>query len=228
MDKCTEELARCQSSLIELSKLLQSLEGLQRTQSAPNFTDMQPNCVDMSKKDKRMNRRWRTKSVCKDSKLQHQVPSLPASMSPTRLHSSNPNLCAEQVDIQTPVSRQIPDNMECGGDYIKLQENFCLIAQKVHSMLKSAFNTVAMEKEKIKTVLSDQEQSERSAQVITLRKSLSQALSQNAELKTRLGRIHSESVPSEQTISVNLITSPDEVASYVFYWIKSLFCCHCP
>uniref|UniRef100_A0A8K9Y5F0 Oxysterol-binding protein n=1 Tax=Oncorhynchus mykiss TaxID=8022 RepID=A0A8K9Y5F0_ONCMY len=35
------ELARCQSSLIELSKLLQSLEGLQRTQSAPNFTDMQ-------------------------------------------------------------------------------------------------------------------------------------------------------------------------------------------
>ncbi|XP_036815289.1 oxysterol-binding protein-related protein 6 isoform X1 [Oncorhynchus mykiss] len=181
MDKCTEELARCQSSLIELSKLLQSLEGLQRTQSAPNFTDM-------------------------------QVPSLPvsASMSPTRLHSSNPNLCAEQVDFQTPVSRQIPDNMECGGDYIKLQEDFCLIAQKVHSMLKSAFNTVAMEKEKIKSVLSDQEQSERSAQVITLRKSLSQALSQNAELKTRLGRIHSESVLSEQTISVNLITSPDE------------------
>ncbi|XP_031661333.1 oxysterol-binding protein-related protein 6 [Oncorhynchus kisutch] len=181
MDKCTEELARCQSSLIELSKLLQSLEGLQRTQSAPNFTDM-------------------------------QVPSLPvsASMSPTRLHSSNPNLCAEQVDFQTPVSRQIPDNMECGGDYIKLQEDFCLIAQKVHSMLKSAFNTVAMEKEKIKSVLSDQEQSERPAQVITLRKSLSQALSQNAELKTRLGRIHSESVLSEQTISVNLITSPDE------------------
>nr|XP_046173943.1 oxysterol-binding protein-related protein 6-like isoform X2 [Oncorhynchus gorbuscha] len=181
MDKCTEELARCQSSLIELSKLLQSLEGLQRTQSAPNFTDM-------------------------------QVPSLPvsASMSPTRLHSSNPNLCAEQVDFQTPVSRQIPDNMECGGDYIKLQEDFCLIAQKVHSMLKSAFNTVAMEKEKIKSVLSDQEESERPAQVITLRKSLSQALSQNAELKTRLGRIHSESVLSEQTISVNLITSPDE------------------
>ncbi|XP_055727478.1 oxysterol-binding protein-related protein 6-like isoform X1 [Salvelinus fontinalis] len=181
MDKCTEELARCQSSLIELSKLLQSLEGLQRTQSAPNFTDM-------------------------------QVPSLPVSgsMSPTRLHSSNPNLCAEQVDFQAPVSRQIPDNMECGGDYIKLQEDFCLIAQKVHSMLKSAFTTVAMEKEKIKSVLSDQEQSERSAQVITLRKSLSQALSQNAELKTRLGRIHSESVLSEQTISVNLITSPDE------------------
>ncbi|KAL2081622.1 hypothetical protein ACEWY4_023475 [Coilia grayii] len=41
MDKCAEELAHCQSSLIELSRLLQSLEILQRTQSAPNFTDMQ-------------------------------------------------------------------------------------------------------------------------------------------------------------------------------------------
>uniref|UniRef100_A0A674E7T9 Oxysterol-binding protein n=1 Tax=Salmo trutta TaxID=8032 RepID=A0A674E7T9_SALTR len=168
-------LARCQSSLIELSKLLQSLEILQRTQSAPNFTDI--NCVDMSKKDKRMNRRWRTKSVGKDAKLQLQVPSLPvsASMSPVRLHSSNPNLSAELVDIQNPASRLAPDNIECGGDYIKLQEDFCLVAQKVHSLLKSAFNTVAIEKEKIKTVLSDQDQSSgQSVQLITLRKSLSQ------------------------------------------------------
>lgn len=35
------ELARCQSNLTDLSRLLQSLEILQRTQSAPNFTDMQ-------------------------------------------------------------------------------------------------------------------------------------------------------------------------------------------
>uniref|UniRef100_A0A4W5P8D8 Oxysterol-binding protein n=1 Tax=Hucho hucho TaxID=62062 RepID=A0A4W5P8D8_9TELE len=130
-------LARCQSSLIELSKLLQSLEILQRTQSAPNFTDIVPHFPPPS-----------------------QVPSLPvsASMSPVRLHSSNPNLSAELVDIQTPASRLAPDNIECGGDYIKLQEDFCLIAQKVHSLLKSAFNTVAIEKEKIKTVLSDQDQ----------------------------------------------------------------------
>uniref|UniRef100_A0A8C8JRE9 Oxysterol-binding protein n=1 Tax=Oncorhynchus tshawytscha TaxID=74940 RepID=A0A8C8JRE9_ONCTS len=106
MDKCTEELARCQSSLIELSKLLQSLEGLQRTQSAPNFTDMQ--------------------------------------VTHTHTHT------------QSHTHRHGPHQVD------------------VHSMLKSAFNTVAMEKEKIKSVLSDQEQSERPAQVITLRKSLSQ------------------------------------------------------
>ncbi|XP_074515341.1 oxysterol-binding protein-related protein 6 isoform X8 [Sebastes fasciatus] len=166
MDKCAEELARCQSNLTELSRLLQSLEILQRTQSAPNFTDM-------------------------------QVP-LSASMSPVRLHSSNPNLCAELVDFQPPVSR-LTDNVECATDYIKLQEEFCTIAQKVHSLLKSSFNTVAIEKEKIKQILSDQEQSDQSAQINSLRKSLSQAgeqmgipLTQQASNESRLSM--SESV----------------------------------
>uniref|UniRef100_A0AAQ5YMX0 PH domain-containing protein n=1 Tax=Amphiprion ocellaris TaxID=80972 RepID=A0AAQ5YMX0_AMPOC len=138
-----------------------------------------------------------------------QVP-LSASMSPVRLHSSNPNLCAELVDFQPPVSR-LTDSVECASDYIKLQEEFCTIAQKVHSLLKSAFNTVAIEKEKIKQILSDQEQSDQSAQINSLRKSLSQALSQNAELRTRLNRIHSESVLTEQVVSVNIISTPDEM-----------------
>ncbi|XP_061696913.1 oxysterol-binding protein-related protein 6 isoform X3 [Syngnathoides biaculeatus] len=178
MDKCAEDLARCQSNLTELSGLLQSLEILQRTQSAPNFADM-------------------------------QVP-LSSSMSPVRLHSSNPNLCAEMGDFQAPVSR-LTDSVECTSDYIKLQEEFCTIAQKVHTLLKSAFNTVAIEKEKIKQILSDQDQSDHSAQINSLRKSLSQAVSQNAELRTRLNRIHSESVLSEQVVSVNIISTPDEV-----------------
>uniref|UniRef100_A0A671YAN1 Oxysterol-binding protein n=1 Tax=Sparus aurata TaxID=8175 RepID=A0A671YAN1_SPAAU len=205
------QLARCQSNLTELSRLLQSLEILQRTQSAPNFTEMQTNCVELSKKEKRLNRRWRTKSVGKDAKFQLQlidsgplwssslskVP-LSTSMSPIRLHSSNPNLCAELVDFQPPVSR-LTDSGECASDYIKLQEEFCTIAQKVHSLLKSAFNTVAIEKEKIKQILSDQEQSDQSAQINSLRKSLSQAgeqmgipLTQQASNESRLSM--SESV----------------------------------
>ncbi|CAL8369877.1 unnamed protein product [Arctogadus glacialis] len=203
------KLARCQSSLIELSKLLQSLEILQRTQSAPNFTDMQTNCVELSKKEKRLNRRWRTKSVGKDSKFQLQVP-LSSAIPPVRLHSSNPNLCAELVDFQVPPPPRHADCVEGAGDYIKLQEDFCTIAQKVHCLLRSAFNTVGIEKEKIKQILSDQEQSSQAAQINTLRKSLSQALSQNAELRTRLSRIHSESVLSEQVVSVNIIATPDE------------------
>lgn len=50
-------------------------------------------------------------------------------MSPMRLHASNPNLCAELVDYQTPVTR-LTDGIECASNYIKLQEDFCIIAQK--------------------------------------------------------------------------------------------------
>ncbi|CAH2305848.1 oxysterol-binding -related 6 isoform X8 [Pelobates cultripes] len=176
MDKCAEDLSQCQSNLIELSKLLHNLEILQRTQSAPNFIDM-------------------------------QVP-LSASMSPIRLHASNPNLYAD-VEFPNPPT-QVADALEFASDYTKLQEEFCLMAQKVHSLLKSAYNTIAIEKEKMKQMASEQDYSSHNAQIACLRQSLSQALNHNSELRTRLNRIHSESIISEQVVSVNIISSPNE------------------
>lgn len=49
-------------------------------------------------------------------------------MSPVRLHSSNPNLCAD-IEFQTPPTH-VSDPLESSTDYIKLQEEFCLMAQK--------------------------------------------------------------------------------------------------
>lgn len=50
-------------------------------------------------------------------------------MSQVRLHSSNPNLCVELADFKTPVTR-LTDSIDSASDYIKLQEDFCIIAQK--------------------------------------------------------------------------------------------------
>ncbi|XP_078250037.1 oxysterol-binding protein-related protein 6 isoform X7 [Pogona vitticeps] len=140
MDRCAEDLAHCQSNLVELSKILQNLEILQRTQSAPNFTDI-------------------------------QVP-FSSTMSPVRLHSSNPNLCAD-IEFQTPPSH-VSDPLESSTDYLKLQEEFCLMAQKVHSLLKSAFNSIAIEKEKLKQMVSEHDFTGHSTQITRLRQSLSQ------------------------------------------------------
>lgn len=49
-------------------------------------------------------------------------------MSPVRLHSSNPNLCAD-IEFQAPPSH-VADPLECSTEYMKLQEEFCLMAQK--------------------------------------------------------------------------------------------------
>uniref|UniRef100_A0A7N5ZSI8 Oxysterol-binding protein n=1 Tax=Anabas testudineus TaxID=64144 RepID=A0A7N5ZSI8_ANATE len=150
MDKCAEELARCQCNLTELSQLLQSLEILQRTQSAPNFIDMQVKHTHTHKQQ--------------------------------RAGGSNlVSVLFRGYFVQHIVGSE------------------CVLARYFHSLLKSAFNTVAIEKEKIKQILSDQEQSDQSAQISSLRKSLSQAgeqmgipLTQQASNESRLSM--SESV----------------------------------
>nr|KAF6337204.1 oxysterol binding protein like 6 [Myotis myotis] len=166
MDRCAEDLAHCQSNLVELSKLLQNLEILQRTQSAPNFTDMQEGPSVKSQFGSTRRRQRLAAAVATT------VP-FSATMSPVRLHSSNPNLCAD-IEFQTPPSH-LTDPLESSTDYTKLQEEFCLIAQKVHSLLKSAFNSIAIEKEKLKQMVSEQDHNKgHSTQMARLRQSLSQ------------------------------------------------------
>ncbi|EGW08601.1 Oxysterol-binding protein-related protein 6 [Cricetulus griseus] len=207
MDRCAEDLAHCQSNLVELSKLLQNLEILQRTQSAPNFTDMQEGPPAKGQFNTTRRRQRLAAAVATT------VP-FSATMSPVRLHSSNPNLCAD-IEFQTPPSH-LTDPLESSTDYTKLQEEFCLIAQKVHSLLKSAFNSIAIEKEKLKQMVSEQDHNKgHSTQMARLRQSLSQALNQNAELRSRLNRIHSESIICDQVVSVNIIPSPDEASEQI-------------
>ncbi|XP_040499361.1 oxysterol-binding protein-related protein 6 isoform X5 [Ursus maritimus] len=171
MDRCAEDLAHCQSNLVELSKLLQNLEILQRTQSAPNFTDMQEG---PSAKGQFSTTRRRQRLA---AAVATTVP-FSATMSPVRLHSSNPNLCAD-IEFQTPPSH-LTDPLESSTDYTKLQEEFCLIAQKVHSLLKSAFNSIAIEKEKLKQMVSEQDHNKgHSTQMARLRQSLSQVANES-------------------------------------------------
>ncbi|XP_036713602.1 oxysterol-binding protein-related protein 6 isoform X8 [Balaenoptera musculus] len=87
---------------------------------------------------------------------------------------------------------------------------------EVHSLLKSAFNSIAIEKEKLKQMVSEQDHNKgHSTQMARLRQSLSQALNQNAELRSRLNRIHSESIICDQVVSVNIIPSPDEAGEQI-------------
>ncbi|XP_039195299.1 oxysterol-binding protein-related protein 6 isoform X4 [Crotalus tigris] len=206
MDKCAEDLAHCQSNLVKLSKILQNLEILQRTQSAPSFTDMQEGTA-LKGQFGTARRRQRLAAAVATT-----VP-FSTTMSPVRLHSSNPNLCAD-IEFQTPPTH-VADPLENSTDYLKLQEEFCLMAQKVHSLLKSAFNSIAIEKEKLKQMVSDHDFAGRNTQMIRLRQSLSQALNQNAELRSRLNRIHSESILCDQVVSVNIIPSPDETGEQI-------------
>uniref|UniRef100_A0A8C7XTW0 Oxysterol-binding protein n=1 Tax=Oryzias sinensis TaxID=183150 RepID=A0A8C7XTW0_9TELE len=146
------ELEECESYLLELNLLLKSMEVMHRTYSAPAITSLQASAYDNPKKEKRP-KRWRSKNNGKDTKATLQVFFLYylvtysyiciSSQSP-RLHASNPNLsttssqeiCSESPDSPTDVSR--------------LQEDFCRLANNIHTTLKSAHSSLTAERDRLK------------------------------------------------------------------------------
>uniref|UniRef100_A0A287CX94 Oxysterol-binding protein-related protein 3 n=1 Tax=Ictidomys tridecemlineatus TaxID=43179 RepID=A0A287CX94_ICTTR len=157
MEKCSKDLAHCHTYLVEMSQLLQSMDVLHRTYSAPAINAI-------------------------------QVPK-PFS-GPVRLHSSNPNLST----LDFGEDKNYSDGSETSSEFSKMQEDLCHVAHKVYFALRSAFNTISTEREKLKQLMDQDATSSPSAQVIGLKHALSSALAQNTDLKERLRRIHAESL----------------------------------
>ncbi|KAI3360959.1 hypothetical protein L3Q82_013169 [Scortum barcoo] len=123
MDKCSKDLSVCEAYLLELSHLLQSMEVLHRTYSAPSIQALQASPFDSPKKEKRLPRKWRTKNYNKDVKTTLQVPSCISSSS-IRLHASNPNLSTAALGND----KVDPESLDSPFDVAKLQEDFCRVA----------------------------------------------------------------------------------------------------
>ncbi|XP_077915506.1 oxysterol-binding protein-related protein 3 isoform X5 [Halichoerus grypus] len=188
MEKCSKDLAHCHAYLVEMSHLLQSMDVLHRTYSAPAINAIQGGAFESPKKEKRSHRRWRSRAIGKDAKGTLQVPK-PFS-GPIRLHSSNPNLST----LDFGEEKNYSDGSETSSEFSKMQEDLCHIAHKVYFTLRSAFNTISTEREKLKELMEQDVSSSPSAQVIGLKHALSSALAQNTDLKERLRRIHAESL----------------------------------
>ncbi|XP_043822825.1 oxysterol-binding protein-related protein 3 isoform X1 [Dromiciops gliroides] len=188
MEKCSKDLAHCHTYLVEMSQLLQSMEVLHRTYSAPAINALQGGTFESPKKEKRPQRRWRARAISKEAKGMLQVPK-PYSGS-VRLHASNPNLST----LDYGEDKNYSDGSETSSEFSKMQEDLCHIAHKVYFTLKSAFNTISNEREKLKQMMEHESSPSPSAQIVGLKRALSSALAQNTDLKDRLRRIHAESL----------------------------------
>ncbi|KAF7669454.1 hypothetical protein LDENG_00186460 [Lucifuga dentata] len=195
MDKCSKDLSVCEAYLLELCHLLQSMEVLHRTYSAPSIQALQASTFDSPKKEKRLPRKWRSKHYNKDVKTTLQVPSCVSSGS-IRLHASNPNLstaalCNDKTD---------PESLDSHFDVAKLQEDFCRVATNFHTTMKSALSSLTSERERLKQHLGHETCPPTSPQVVSLKNALDVALAQNSELRDRLCKIHAESHIVEPTL----------------------------
>ncbi|XP_005087236.1 oxysterol-binding protein-related protein 3 isoform X1 [Mesocricetus auratus] len=188
MEKCSKDLAHCHAYLLEMSQLLQSMDVLHRTYSAPAINAVQGGAFESPKKEKRSHKRWRSRAIGKDAKGTLQVPK-PFS-GPVRLHSSNPNLSTLDLGEEKCYS----DGSEASSEFSKMQEDLCHVAHKVYFALRSAFNSISAEREKMKQLMELDISSTPSAQVVGLKHALSSALAQNTDLKERLRRIHAETL----------------------------------
>uniref|UniRef100_A0A8C7LFC4 Oxysterol-binding protein n=1 Tax=Oncorhynchus kisutch TaxID=8019 RepID=A0A8C7LFC4_ONCKI len=114
MNKCSKDMSVCESYLLELNHLLQSMEVIHRTYSAPaiNALLQVTYCVYIS--------------VCLlPVPVPSQVPSCISSGS-VRLHASNPNLST--AALGTAKAYPEPPYMDSPIDVAKLQEDFCRVA----------------------------------------------------------------------------------------------------
>uniref|UniRef100_A0A4W6DJ34 Oxysterol-binding protein n=1 Tax=Lates calcarifer TaxID=8187 RepID=A0A4W6DJ34_LATCA len=161
MDKCSKDLLVCEAYLLELNHLLQSMEVLHRTYSAPSIQALQASTFDSPKKEKRLPRKWRGKNYNKDVKTTLQVPSCISSGS-IRLHASNPNLSTAALGND----KADPELLDSAFDVAKLQEDFCRIATDSLSSLTS-------ERERLKLCLDHETCAPTSPQVVGLKNALS-------------------------------------------------------
>ncbi|XP_026227596.1 oxysterol-binding protein-related protein 3 isoform X1 [Anabas testudineus] len=167
MDRCSKDLSVCEAFLLELSHLLQSMEVLHRTYSAPSIQALQASTFDSPKKEKRLPRKWRTKNYNKDPKTTLQVPSCISSGS-IRLHASNPNLSTAALGNE----KADPECLDSAFDVAKLQEDFCRVATNLHATMKSALGSLTSERERLKQCLDHETCPPTSPQVVGLKNAL--------------------------------------------------------
>ncbi|XP_053289234.1 oxysterol-binding protein-related protein 3 isoform X3 [Pleuronectes platessa] len=167
MDKCSKDLSVCDAYLLELNHLLQSMEVLHRTYSAPSIQALQTSTFDSPKKEKRLPKKWRNKNYNKDVKTTLQVPSCISSGS-IRLHASNPNLSTAALAND----KADTESLDSPFDVAKLQEDFCRIATDLHATMKSALGTLTSERERLRTCLDHETCPPTSPQVVGLKNTL--------------------------------------------------------
>uniref|UniRef100_A0A8C5N6A0 Oxysterol-binding protein n=1 Tax=Gouania willdenowi TaxID=441366 RepID=A0A8C5N6A0_GOUWI len=173
MDRCSKDISVCEASLLELSHLLQSMEVLHRTYSAPSIQALQASTFDSPKKEKRIAKKWRCKNYNKDVKTTLQVPSFISSGS-IRLHASNPNLSSAAL----------------GTD--KAEPECTDLVFAVHATMKSALFSLSSERERLRQCVDHDSCPPTSLQVVNLRNTLT-ADSETDESRHLVHQVSNES-----------------------------------
>ncbi|KAK3086742.1 hypothetical protein FSP39_022721, partial [Pinctada imbricata] len=195
----TAGFEHCSKELSDTQKLLCDLQDDLNLMTSQSLTsDSVLEAKESESQDKRKikgfkaSRRKERKSDSYNSDGQNSIFHSTPSAEFIRTSNSNPNLKQYEIEMggRPSLSESVND--------LKLKQNFVEKAEKVHQNLKSLLRLISTERERLKNALAfdvgltTMGSSEREA---SLKQSLAEACRQNAELKIKLARIHSDSAP---------------------------------
>uniref|UniRef100_G3P0H1 Oxysterol-binding protein n=1 Tax=Gasterosteus aculeatus aculeatus TaxID=481459 RepID=G3P0H1_GASAC len=130
MDKCSKDLSVCEAGLLELSHLLQSMEVLHRTYSAPSIQALQVSTVIVFEL-------LLCESLQSSTPALLKVPSCISSGS-IRLHASNPNLSTAALANDKADTESVDSTF----DVAKLHEDFFRVATNRESNIGRVSNLI--------------------------------------------------------------------------------------
>ncbi|XP_064598083.1 oxysterol-binding protein-related protein 6-like isoform X2 [Liolophura sinensis] len=221
IEHCNKDLSDAKRNLYELRDLLDQIQNL------PIITDAMFECPTIlaSPRRKKMGLSLRSKrktrtsssssnSTCtsspqhthlKNSSNSHYTLA-PAATDRLHMSSSNPNLVEMDGERPRPTSMpecSLPDH-ETRIQDIKIRENFLAKAEEVTEILKSLVRMIGTERDRLKQAF-EQESGpglqNTSNSITALKTGLAEALKQNADLRSRLTKIHADSAIVEPIIS---------------------------
>ncbi|XP_048772724.2 oxysterol-binding protein-related protein 6-like isoform X2 [Ostrea edulis] len=223
-EQCSKEMKNTQKLLCDLREDLNQLRNL------PLSSNQEMKESEMSDK-KKLKAQALKSSRKRDKKSESSVnfDSSPTTVTPPsplagevqmRNSNSNPNLIQYAQDHANR-PRSVPDHIALSNVHeehikeIKLREDFCTKAERVHQNLKALLHTITTERERLKSALEiDSDLAMPSSAVVIIKQNLHEALRQNADLKARLSRIHAESslpsYPDLKQTPASPILSPGE------------------
>uniref|UniRef100_A0AAQ5ZZN4 Oxysterol-binding protein n=1 Tax=Amphiprion ocellaris TaxID=80972 RepID=A0AAQ5ZZN4_AMPOC len=163
MDKCSKDLSVCEAYLLELNHLLQSMEVLHRTYSAPSIQALQASTFDSPKKEKRLPRKWLSslsvpllqEDFCRVAFVEYSSLFSPVSAVHTIMKSALTSLTSERerlkqcLDHETcpPTSPQVVSLKNALASAVaqnsELRERLCKIHAESHIVEPTLINLTA-------------------------------------------------------------------------------------
>ncbi|XP_049416358.1 oxysterol-binding protein-related protein 7-like isoform X1 [Epinephelus fuscoguttatus] len=204
IDATSNDLARCQAELTELAQLIQRLNWLEGGLPITN-TDLEMRIsmqnLSLEKPKKKVGKGFG------HSRTLSRVEAMGGMFTSSHLSTNcNPGLAASVQSIPDYVYSQLSNPQVTSPEAKKLHQDICAASQRVHSSLKSIYEVLNLERERLRQAWTGPDlRHNTSQQLATLCSTLSEL-----DIQSRLTKVHSLSLSSDSSEESFCTVRPDQ------------------